>query len=173
MGVEAGNERLRTHLLKRRMTDEQIMAACKLIEEQGMALLLYNILGLPTTELQHDLETLEFNVKCTPDYAWASLFQPYPCTELGELSRKLGQFDGNINRLDPTFHKRSALELPQKREVENLHKLFALLVQFPFLRPLMTVLIKLPNRGPVGLLYRALFLFWKWYCYKTKIMPGI
>jgi len=173
MGVETGNERLRIQLLKRRITDEQIVAACKLIKEQGMALLLYNILGLPTTELQHDLETLKFNVRCAPDYAWASLFQPFPRTELGELSRKLGQFDGDVNCLDSTFHKRSALELPHKREVENLHKLFALLVRFSFLRPLMKALIKVPNRGPIGLLYRALFLLWKWYRYKTKIMPGI
>ena len=87
MGLETGNPDLRNEILKRNMSDEQIIEASRLIREAGIELLTTNMLGLPGGTLENDFETLALNHACKPAYANAFLYQPYPRTELGEYAR--------------------------------------------------------------------------------------
>jgi hypothetical protein len=50
-------------------------------------------------------------------------------------------------------------------KVENLHKLFGVIVRFPVLRPYTEFLISLPLTP----LYRAIFYLWYGYCFKIKL----
>jgi len=40
------------------------------------------MIGLPTSTLSNDLETLALNIQVRPSYAHVFIFQPYPRTEL-------------------------------------------------------------------------------------------
>ncbi len=66
MGIETGNDRIRNDLLKRRMSKEQILEAAHLIREGGLHLTTTNMIGLPTSTLEDDFETLELNVQARP-----------------------------------------------------------------------------------------------------------
>jgi anaerobic magnesium-protoporphyrin IX monomethyl ester cyclase len=170
MGLETGNSELRNQILKRNMSDEQIVEASTLIRGAGIELLTTNMLGLPGGSLANDLETLTLNHACKPAYANAFLYQPYPRTELGDYARNGGFVEGALDDIDPSAWERSVLRFStpeEKRQIENLNKLFALAVQWPWMAGLVRWLIKLPPNS----LFRLAYKFWKGYAIKNRIHP--
>lgn len=170
MGLETGNPELRNMILKRNMADEQIIEASALIREAGIELLTTNMLGLPGGTLQNDFETLALNHACKPAYANAFLYQPYPRTELGDYARNGGYVEGVLDDIDPSAWERSVLRFStpaEKRQIENLNKLFALAVEWPWLTGLVRRLIKLPPNP----LFRLAYKLWKGTAIKNHIHP--
>jgi anaerobic magnesium-protoporphyrin IX monomethyl ester cyclase len=170
MGLETGNPAMRNEILKRNLDDAQIVEASRLIREAGIRLLTTNMLGLPGGTLANDLETLDLNHACKPAYANAFLYQPYPRTELGEYAREHGHVEGSLDDIDTSAWERSVLRFStseEKRQIENLNKLFALAVEWPWLTGLVRWLIRFPpNR-----LFRLAYKLWKGYAIKGRIHP--
>jgi radical SAM superfamily enzyme YgiQ (UPF0313 family) len=170
MGLETGNPILRNELLKRSLSNEQIVEASRLIREAGLQLLTTNMLGLPGGTLENDLETLALNHACQPAYANAFLYQPYPRTELGDYAREQGYVEGSLDDIDPSAWERSVLAFSspvEKQQIENLNKLFAIAVAWPRSTGLMQRLIKLrPNSA-----FRLAYKLWKGYAIKSRIHP--
>lgn len=169
-GLEAGNDRLRNAILKRRMSREQILDASRIFRRHGIAFMTNNMLGLPTGSLETDFETLELNVQCRPSYANVFLFQPYPKTELGQLACREGWMAGSFDDLSGSVSDDTIIRFgseSEKRQIENLQKLFALAVEFPFLVPLVKLLIKLPRNKLFWLVYKI----WKGYAIKRRMFP--
>ena len=149
---------------------EQIIEASNLIRGAGIELLTTNMLGLPGGTLAHDFETLALTHACKPAYANAFLYQPYPRTELGEYAHDNGYVEGDLEDIDPSAWERSVLRFStpeEKRQIENLNKLFALAVQWPWLTGLVRRLIKLPPNP----LFRLVYKLWKGYAIKNRIHP--
>ncbi len=170
MGLETGNAELRNTVLKRNLSNEQIVGASRLIREAGIRLLTTNMLGLPGGSLAHDLETLALNHACQPAYANAFLYQPYPRTELGEYARENGYVEGSLDEIDGSAWERSVLRFgsaAEKRQIENFNKLFALAVEWPRTAGLMQRLAALPPNS----LYRLAYKLWKGYAVKSRIHP--
>jgi anaerobic magnesium-protoporphyrin IX monomethyl ester cyclase len=170
MGLETGNPALRNEILKRNLSDEQIVEASRLIREAGIQLLTTNMIGLPGGTLTNDLETLALNHACKPAYANAFLYQPYPRTELGEYARKGGYVEGSLDDIDPSAWERSVLRFStpeEKRQIENFNKLFALAVEWPWLTGLVRRMIKLPPNP----FFRLAYKLWKGYAIKNRIHP--
>jgi histone acetyltransferase (RNA polymerase elongator complex component) len=146
MGIEAANDRIRYELLKRRMTNEDIIQAGHLIRDAGIQITATNILGLPTSRLEDDLETMRLNAAARITYSHAFLFQPYPGTELGQFTRQGGYMAGTFDDIAEIAWERSILSFEdEKRQVEYLQRLFALGAQMPRLEPLIRQIIKLPH----------------------------
>ncbi len=169
MGVETGDEEIRRKLLKRDITQEQILEAARLIKEAGLRLITTNMIGLPGGSLEVDFKTLELNIACRPDYANVFLYQPYPRTELGEYAKEHDLLEGYYDDIGPSAWDHSIIRFSkeEKRQIENFSKLFALAVEWPFLIPLVKFLIKLPPNP----LYRLVYKLWKGYTIKTRIHP--
>jgi radical SAM superfamily enzyme YgiQ (UPF0313 family) len=148
MGVECANNEIATQVLKRNISNEQIVKACEILHKHNIKILTQNLIGLPVDNpLEVDMETLDFNIKLKPDFGWSSLLYPYPGTELGRLAVHNGMFDSDFDKIHVSNKTDSALDfgdLKLKRKIVNLHKLFGIIVQFPFLRPLTSFLISLP-----------------------------
>jgi radical SAM superfamily enzyme YgiQ (UPF0313 family) len=165
-GLETGNDELRTIVLNRNMSREQIVEAGRVLRRHGIAFSTNNMVGLPKGGLVADFETLELNVACKPDYANCFIYQPYPKTALGELTRREGLIDsfddlsGSVTD-DTPLH----FEPEEKRQIENLQKLFSITVELPWLLPLVRWAIRLrPNR-----LFWFVYKVWKGYALKQRI----
>ncbi len=131
-GCEAGNDRVRKMILKRNISKEQIVHAAETLRAFDIRVVFQNMVGIPTSSFEDDIETLELNVKCKPYYAWASICTPYPGTELYEIARQAGCIgQGYLDNLYETYHYRSSLQLPHAGKVDVLHKVFALVVEYP------------------------------------------
>ena len=164
-GIESGNEYLRNNILKRGISETQIMEAVKLFHKYDIAILLQNIVGLPDETVDMALETVFLNIRCKPAYSWVSIFQPYPMTELCEYSKQRGYFDGNIDSLSESFFDRSVMKMKDIKKIERLQRLFSLVVAFPIFAHLLKTFI----RFPLDKFYRVLWNMHKTWCYLFRI----
>jgi radical SAM superfamily enzyme YgiQ (UPF0313 family) len=169
MGIEAANDRIRNEILQRNMSKEQIVGACELLRGGGINVMSTNMVGLPTGRLQDDLETLRLNIKCRPAFANAFIFQPYPRTQLGELARREGLVEGTLDDISISAWDSSVLRFPpgEKRQIENLQKLFAITVEWPWLLPFVRRLLKSPKNRVFWLVHKL----WKGYTIARRIHP--
>jgi radical SAM superfamily enzyme YgiQ (UPF0313 family) len=169
MGIETGNDRLRNDLLKRRMSKEQILEAARLIREGGLQFTTTNMIGLPTSTLEDDFETLELNIQARPSYAHVFIFQPYPRTELGEFTREHGWMVGTFDDIGELAWDHSVLDFDQehKRGLSILQRFFAIGVEWPRTVPLIRRMMKLPD-NPLFWLMNKL---WKGWAIKNRVHP--
>ncbi len=112
-GVESGNEELRQKILKRNMTDIQILETANMARRIGFQIKTLNMVGLPGETIEKHLDTVNLNNEIKPDVASIFIFYPYPGTELYEYCIKKGYFNpdeplpkGYISR------RNSLLDLP-------------------------------------------------------------
>ncbi len=170
LGIETGDDAVRNELLKRNMSRETIVAACRYLRENGVNVYASNMIGLPGETFEQALETLRLNQECRPAFAWSALFMPYPRTELTEYAVQHGYFDGDPNAVFRTFHDHSVLRFEnetEERMLSNLHKLFGVMVEWPFLARLARPLCKLPPNP----LYKLIFTLWYGYTNRRRIFP--
>jgi len=169
MGIEAANDRIRNDLLKRRMSREQILEAARLIREGGLRFTTTNMIGLPTSTLEDDLETLRLNVQARPSYAHVFIFQPYPRTELGEFTREHGWMVGTFDDIGEVAWDHSVLDFDKahQRGLTVLQRFFAIGVEWPRLLPLIERLMKAPDNPIFWLLNKA----WKGWAIKNRVHP--
>ncbi len=108
MGIESGNEWLRSKVLNRHMSNRQIVRAFKLCKEYGMKTVSTNMVGLPYETTEMVLDTIKINAECRPDTIQVSTFIPYPGTELHSLCEREGLLVNE--RVDSIFEGRSPLK---------------------------------------------------------------
>jgi radical SAM superfamily enzyme YgiQ (UPF0313 family) len=142
--IENGDIEYRKKYLNRMMSNEQILNAADLLHKYDIKFRIENMVGLPLNSLQDNIETMKLNYKCKPTIGWASLFQPFPNTKLGNFCKSSGLWDGNINTINPSFFDTSPLEIENRKEVERLQKLFSLAVGNKIIYFLIPLLIRLP-----------------------------
>lgn len=164
-GVESGNEYIRNKILKRGISEKEIILASNLFNKYGLKTILQNMVGLPDETLGMAFQTLALNIKCKPTYSWVSIFQPYPKTELCEYSKEKGYFNGDIDSFKESYFYKSEMRIKDIKRMERLHHLFSLCVAFPVLTPLMKILIKLPLDN----FYLFLWNLHRAWCYFFKV----
>lgn len=169
-GLECGNEKVRNEILKRNMTNEQILNTCRLLRKHRIVCAAQNMVGFPVNNaLEVDIETLDLNIQCRPNFAWSSILYPYPGTKINEYAVNHGFFSKKSwDKAAVTNKITSELKFnnPQeKKKIERLHKLFGIVVEFPFLRPFIYLLISLP----VDKLYQIIFFSWYGYCMRVRM----
>jgi hypothetical protein len=170
VGIETASERLANEVLDRHIKMDRLAAGIKKLKAAGIVVFADNILGLPGGTLEDDFATLQMNIDLDVDYAAATLCTPYPGTGIAKYAIENGHFKGDFELIDDSYYTESVLEFAsarEKRQIENLHKLFALTVALPQLVPLVKRLIKLP---PNDYFYAA-FRAWYLICHMTDVMP--
>lgn len=165
--IESGNEELRKKVLNRNITNKQIIDGCKLLKKNKIRFRAESMIGIPTETWGNVKETINLNQKVNPNYAWVSLYQPYPYTALGDYSKNNGLFDGNIDIINEQFSEDTVLNMPEfdKRRLINLQRLFGIVVSFPVLNIILPLLLRVKN----NVFYTKIRNNWKKYCYEKKI----
>ena len=164
-GIESGDEDIRNNVLKKNLTDEQIINAAALYKKHGIKFKTYNMLGLPKEDLDSAFKTLELNARIGSDLPWASIMVPYPGTDIAEMMKDEGMIPPNysIDDITKTFFDKKAVTREEK-VVLNLQRLFFWGVKFPSLLPLIRRLIKLPP----NFIFDAFFYMGQLYNYKVS-----
>jgi radical SAM superfamily enzyme YgiQ (UPF0313 family) len=155
IGLEAGDEAVRENILNKRISNEKVFEACRVIKEEKLNMSFYNMMGYPNSNLEKELETIKMNIKIRPRFTTFFLTLPLPKTAMTENAIKNGYLDKNFNFDNVSESTSSSIhyELHDKRLIVNLHRLSILSVYFPFLLPLVKLLIK----APPNIIYYGLF----------------
>lgn len=142
-GVESGNEKLRNQILKKNLTNTQIINAANLLRKYKVKFGTYNMFGLPDETLPLAFETIQFNWTLKPDYTINNVFQPYPKTEIAFYAAEHGLLNPNADYMD-TMNEGSILQLKDIDRLTNLCRFASLAIKFSPLMPLIKSLIQLP-----------------------------
>lgn len=161
--IESGNEYIRNKILERNINAKQILDAVNIFKKYKLKTYAQNMIGIPDETVDMAFETIRLNAKCKPDYAWCSIFQPYPRTKLWTYCKEKGYLSDE--KFDESYHKKSILKIDNKMQMENLHHLFSIVVSFPLFLPLIRLLIKLPFRH----LYFYIWNLHRAWCYFFKV----
>lgn len=86
--IECGNEKIRKDILRRSISDQEILDKGKLVKQARIQLHVHNMIGIPYETKSDIIKTIEINRKLRPDSFQTSIFKPYPKTDLGELCQK-------------------------------------------------------------------------------------
>ncbi len=84
MAIEAGNPRVRNEVLRRNMSNEQIVRAFRLARRFGIRTGSFNMIGLPGETLATIRETIGLNAAIQPDRIMCTVYMPFKGTALGE-----------------------------------------------------------------------------------------
>jgi len=163
--IESGNQRLRQEVLQRHTTDDMIVRGANLLHKYGIKFRTENMVGIPNETWDTAMETVDLNIRCDPAIGWASVYQPYPGTVLGDKCIADGTFDGDVDEISGSFFDTYRLKVPNAKRYERLQKLFSLVVAYPVLRKWIGLLSKLP----LTKLYSYIYKKYKRYAYDAKL----
>lgn len=133
IAIESSNESIRNNLLGRKMSNNQIIEACLLIKKFNFKLRTQQMIGLPDSSIDDDLELLWWNCKIKPEIAWASIFVPFRGTSLGEYCVKKGLYCGNNDDISDSFFDYTVLgfEENHRKQINNLQKIYSFCAHIP------------------------------------------
>jgi radical SAM superfamily enzyme YgiQ (UPF0313 family) len=135
-GVEHGDQKFRNQVLRRRMTNKQILEVTKAAKEVGLQVKTLNMVGLPGETLALHQETIRLNQLIQPDVVGSTIFYPMPGTDLYDLCLQEGyiQEEGSSLGESDTIFKKSILRMPQFKpeEIEKALKWFTFKVFWPY-----------------------------------------
>jgi radical SAM superfamily enzyme YgiQ (UPF0313 family) len=169
-GIESGNERLRNEVLRKGISEEQIIESAQLLRRHGVKVGTFNMLGLPGETVEQAFETVRVNQTIDPDFIWVSLVQPYPRTALAEYCVEEGLLDERepLDSIHASYFKRSVLRSRVGTQLENLQKLFVLAVRHPRLEGLIRRAIRWAPNVAFDVAFYASYL---WRYIRTYRMP--
>lgn len=170
MSIETTNQRIRKDILKRNMSDEDIINGMKLCKKYGINVVGNSMLGLPTSKLEDDINAVDFSIKLGFDVPEFPIFQPSPKTDIHKFCIEEGILKEDENYNYYGFTNKSMLNFTEKEKNAqiNINALGPLTVKHPWLRDLvMNYLIYLPH----NVIYKKIYALDKILTYPKKVFP--
>jgi len=110
IGLESGNEKIRSEVLNRHMDNDTIIQAFNLARSCGIRVKSFNMIGIPHENADRILDTIKLNAKAQVDDIQHSIFHPYPGTRLFDLCREENLIS---KRSVSSYYMGSVLDLPE------------------------------------------------------------
>lgn len=120
LGVESGSEQFRFNVLKRKMTNEQIITAFDIAQKYGIRTGAFAMMGLPHETPEMVEETMALLRRCNLNALQLSIFYPLPGTELYEECRRNGWL---TDEKSTSYFEKPVLNLPTitHRQILDYH----------------------------------------------------
>ncbi len=119
IGIESGDEEIRNKVLKRNMSDEEIINTFVAAKDSGLQTYAFNMIGVPYETRESIEKTIRLNKICRPDYVGVSIFNAFRGTELYDLAKKQNLlkegysksyfYESNINH--PNFSEKDLIKI--------------------------------------------------------------
>lgn len=166
LAIECGNEKIRERVLNKHISNTQILKACKIIKKYGIAISAYNMVGIPFSKFEHELETLDLNLKAKVDSVYVAFCLPFLETQLGKVAKETGLISIDTEFL--SWFEKIPINIENREKIEKLAYLFTLIIMFPWLRSYLSILLKTPIPKFFLKLSKDII---NGYCLKKKIIP--
>ena len=141
MGLESGDEFVRNEILKRNMSDDEIIKAARCFHDVGLDFTTLNMVGFPGETPEQMFRTVTLYQQIKPSAALMTTFFPFPKTDLAEKSVAEGYInDSNYLKMlegHVSYKEETILNHPFKKEIMWIWAFFPIAVRFPRLTPLL------------------------------------
>ncbi len=147
IGVETGNEQLRSRIHKKTVTNDDVRRAAALIHAHGMEITAFCMIANPGETLEDALGTIALMREIKADHVRCNIAVPLPHTEFetGSIAAGLLDPDYTRHRVDSMKTPQPAFKTDDARAFTNLFYLFRPAVHHPRLDPLVRRLVHLPT----------------------------
>lgn len=153
-GIESGDQGLRTTILNKAVTDEQLVNAGRLFNKHGIKIGTFNMMGIPTETTEQALKTIRLNRLAKADYPRIMLLQPYPKTKIAEFAVENGYMDQfSADEFGVSFLRKSLIKQNNINELINLQRLAYFAIKSRLAGIIIKRLAKLPNNRLFDLLF--------------------
>jgi radical SAM superfamily enzyme YgiQ (UPF0313 family) len=102
IGLESGNEELRKTILNRSPDNDFIIEKCRMVQNAGIELYTFNVVGFPDEQGAEMEETYNLNKRIAPSGGVCTFFYPYKKTALYEICKKRNRLLPEDDMLDIT-----------------------------------------------------------------------
>ncbi len=132
-GVESGNEYVRKEIMKRKMSNKQIIKAFDIVRKLGVRTNAINIIGVPGETDEMIWDTIKLNRKIKPTVSGVNIFYPYKGTKLGDDCFKEGLVDEKSYYSFSKERRETVLNFPEeyRKKLTYYHQNWQYLV-YPF-----------------------------------------
>jgi len=96
MGIQSGNEALRSRIMNRHYSNEKVITAAQIIRKAGIRLYAEYMFGFPDESPENMHETFMLSEKVHAHNSWAGIFYPYPKVELTQYCIKHHYIDEKV-----------------------------------------------------------------------------
>ena len=150
IGIETGNEELRSSILKKTVTNDDVRMAASRIKRAGMELTTFNMLASPGESLEDAFSTIRLNQEIGTDHVRVALAVPIPFTEWETSAQAEGTLDPSYeNQRVASLRRPSPAFITENNQAfENLYYLFRLAVHYPKVERLVRQLVRSPSSRP-------------------------
>lgn len=153
-GIEAGNEEIRNKILKKNITNDQIINVSRTLKRYGLKFLTYNMVGIPGETIEDAFQTVELNIKIKTNFPRCSILTPYPGTEITKKAEEDGLLEVDPNKFLASAQQYQSVVISKYRnQFLNIHSFFQTAVIFPWTWKFIKKLINFPPN----------FLFRAWW----------
>jgi radical SAM superfamily enzyme YgiQ (UPF0313 family) len=173
IGIESGNEEIRSTYLQRYGSNEQFFKAVNLLKEHDIRVSSFNMMGIPTETRRNYFETVEMNRAAKVDLADISLLFPFPGTKIYDIVKSEGLLVKDWEDI-AYFRSEAVLDMPQfsQEEMNGLVRVFSFYMNFN--KPLWPFIKRAEKDDSLGralytLLVKTLGL--KKRCYYSMVRP--
>jgi radical SAM superfamily enzyme YgiQ (UPF0313 family) len=166
LGIESGSPRIREEILKRKYSNEQALAAIRILRDHGIIVQASFILGAPGSDLTDDLQSVDLCIAGDVDFPDFNPYRPYPGVALAEEAQRLGLLrdggEGHGGTINPRWRDGDPVRVAHADVLGNLALLAAVAAKVPWFRRRLKRLIRLPLGLVYAALYRVLLSWLKW-----------
>tara|TARA_Y100001968_G_scaffold166755_1_gene152749 strand:- start:336 stop:1787 length:1452 start_codon:yes stop_codon:yes gene_type:complete len=147
IGLECGNEDLRSAILGKTVTNDDVHEAARLVKSHGMQLSTFNMVGSPGETIDNVWETIHLNRAIGVDHVRVTIAIPMPFTRFEDdaIARGLLSERSGASRVETLMEPEVLFDGPDKEALLNLYMLFRLAVHVPASEALVRYLIRRPH----------------------------
>ncbi|MFC1509658.1 B12-binding domain-containing radical SAM protein, partial [Candidatus Omnitrophota bacterium] len=122
LGLESGNESLRSNLLNRKYSNNFFIEKTKLIKNADIDLFTFNIVGFPSEGKKEMNDTFKLNKEIKPDGGICTFFYPYKGTKLYKMcnEKNLLKTDDGIIEIT-NYNTRPSIKMSAKQEKQCIY----------------------------------------------------
>ncbi len=155
MGVETGDEELRSKILCKKIPNARYIEVAQLLHKAGIKVRTSNMFFLPGEDIHKAFMTVEINRQMKTDFAWGYILQPYPGTDIYEYAVKDGYLspDFQFDDIDPLGLTKPIIKVKDRKRLMVLHRLFQLAIHNNFVYRILKKLVLIPPNPVFHMLY--------------------
>ncbi len=119
-GIESGDEKYRSTMLGRKMTNQQVIDAAENCKKYGINRLTFNIVGMPYETAENMRQTLELNRRIAPEFFFFFQYIPLRGTPLYNTAKEAGLLkvdQTTLHYLSAANDKKFGLNLKEQPEL--------------------------------------------------------
>jgi hypothetical protein len=174
MAIESGVERVRNQILRRNLSDQEVIASYAVARKYGLRTYANTMVGIPGSTLEDDFRSLEFARSVGPSATVFPVCTPYRGTELWQEAVARGDLDADTDPSGVGFGSMSVLKCFTAAEKAVQVRMFHLGPLYCTVPDLARPLIRRLIRGPFPLsLAHAVGTPYLLYLIATQVIRGV